>query len=109
MKETLKKISIGLVVLPMLALLVSGTATRGSSAAAQDFDAAATYKAKCAMCHTATASKNFDPAKTDEQMVEAILKGVKGEKPPFMPGYEAKGITPDQAKALTAYMRTLKQ
>jgi mono/diheme cytochrome c family protein len=109
MKELLKKISIGLVVLPLLGVLAVSTATRSSSAAVQDFDATATFKAKCAMCHTATASKNFDPAKTDEQLVEAILKGVKTEKPPAMPSYEAKGVTPDQAKALAAYMRTLKQ
>ncbi len=66
------------------------------------------YKAKCAMCHTATASKFFDPAKTDEHHVQAILKGQKGEKPPFMPGFEAKGMTAETATALVAYMRTLK-
>jgi len=109
MKELLKKISIGLVLLPLLCVLVVSTATRGSSAAAEDFDAAATYKAKCAMCHTATASKNFDASKTDEQLVESILKGVKTEKPPAMPSYEAKGVTPEQAKALATYMRTLRQ
>jgi cytochrome c1 len=36
------------------------------------------------------------------------LKGKKGEKPPYMPGFEAKGMTEDQAKALAAYMRTLR-
>ena len=109
MKEMLKKVSIGLVVLPVLGLLLAGTAARSSSAAVQEFDAATTYKAKCAMCHTATASKFFDPAKTDDQLVEAILKGRKGEKPPFMPSFEAKGITPEQARALAAHMKTLKQ
>jgi len=105
----LKKIAVGLVVLPLLGVMMLNTATSSSAAAPQDFDAAATYKAKCAMCHTATASKNFDPAKTDDQLVESILKGVKSEKPPAMPSYEAKGITPEQAKALAAYMRTLRQ
>src|SRR5215213_5191903 len=110
MKEMLKKVSIGLVVLPVLGLMLASAAAGGSSAAArEEFDAAAVYKAKCAMCHTANASKNFDPAKTDEQLTESILKGVKGEKPPFMPAYEAKGVTPEQAKALAAHMRTLKQ
>jgi hypothetical protein len=71
-------------------------------------DPAAVYKAKCAMCHTPTAGKFFDPAKSDEEHVEIILKGKKGEKPPFMPGYEAKGMTADEAKAMAAYMRTLK-
>ncbi len=71
-------------------------------------DDAATYKAKCAMCHTPTASKFFDPAKADEELVEAVLKGKKGEKPPYMPGFEAKGMTEDEAKALVAFMRTLR-
>lgn len=109
MKDTLKKIAISLVILPLLSVMMLNTVTSKSRAAGEDFDAAATYKARCAMCHTATASKNFDTSKTDEQMVEAILKGVKTEKPPAMPSFEAKGITADQAKALVAHMRSLKQ
>jgi hypothetical protein len=66
------------------------------------------YKAKCAACHTPNASKFFDPAKTEEVHVETILKGRKGEKPPYMPGFEAKGMTADGAKALTAYMKGLR-
>jgi hypothetical protein len=42
-------------------------------------------------------------------MVEAVLKGKKGEKPPNMPAYQEKGITEDQAKALVAHMKSLKQ
>jgi hypothetical protein len=38
-----------------------------------------------------------------------VLKGKKGEKPPNMPGYEEKGINEDQAKALVAHMKSLKQ
>lgn len=110
MKDMLKKIAVSLVIIPVLGLLMLSAGVRGSSAAAvQDFDAAAVYKAKCAMCHTANASKFFDAAKTDDQMVEAILKGVKGEKPPFMPAFEAKGITAEQARALATYMRSIKQ
>jgi mono/diheme cytochrome c family protein len=71
-------------------------------------EAAASYKTKCAMCHTPKAEKFFDPAKTDEQHVEAILKGVKPAKPPAMPGYEAKGMTADEAKALVTFMRSLR-
>jgi mono/diheme cytochrome c family protein len=71
-------------------------------------DPAVTFKAKCAMCHTPTASKFYDPAKTDEEHVAAIMKGRKSEKPPFMPGYEAKGMTEEEAKALAAYMKTLR-
>ncbi|MBK8464755.1 MAG: cytochrome c [Chloracidobacterium sp.] len=77
--------------------------------AAYTFDEpAATYKAKCAACHTPTASKFYDPAKSDEEHVQTILKGKKGAKPPYMPGYEEKGMTADEAKALAGYMKTLK-
>ena len=69
---------------------------------------ATTYKAKCASCHTPTASKFFDPAKSDDEHVQVILKGKKGAKPPYMPGYEEKGMTAEEAKALAVYMRTLK-
>ena len=72
-------------------------------------DPAAVYKAKCAMCHSPKAEKSYDPAKLDEHHTEAILKGVKGAKPPFMPGFEAKGMSTDEAKALAAYMRSLRQ
>ena len=109
MKEMLKKIAVSVILLPLLGAMMINTATSRTRAAGDDFDAAGTYRAKCVMCHTATASKNFDASKTDEQLTEAILKGVKGEKPPFMPGYEAKGITAEQAKALAAYMRSVKQ
>ena len=71
-------------------------------------DAATTYKAKCAACHTPTASKFYDPAKPDDEHVQTILKGKKGEKPPYMPGFEEKGMTADEAKALACYMKTLK-
>ena len=71
-------------------------------------DPAAAYKAKCAMCHGPTAAKAYDPAKPEEAQVETILKGRKGEKPPFMPGYEAKGMTADEAKALNTYMKSLR-
>lgn len=109
MKDTLKKISISLVILPLLTVLMLNTAASKPRAAGEDFDAAGVYKAKCAMCHTATASKFFDTAKTDDQLVEAIMKGMKTEKPPAMPAFEPKGVTAEQAKALAAYMRTLKQ
>jgi hypothetical protein len=38
-----------------------------------------------------------------------VLKGKKAEKPPNMPGYEEKGIIEDQAKALLAYMKSIKK
>ena len=77
-------------------------------ASADDFDAAGTYKAKCFACHGAKAEKKFDATLSDDEMVQAVLKGKKAEKPPNMPGFEEKGITTDQAKALVAYMKSIK-
>jgi hypothetical protein len=45
---------------------------------------------------------------TDEQLVEAILKGKKPEKPPNMPAYGEKGVTAEHAKGLVEYMKQLK-
>jgi len=74
----------------------------------QPSDPAAYYKAKCVVCHGPKAEKRFDPALTDEQYIDAILKGKKPEKPPNMPAYGEKGVTADQAKALLAHMKQLK-
>jgi cytochrome c553 len=74
----------------------------------QSSDTAGYYKAKCVMCHGKNAEKKFDAALTEEQMVEAVLKGKKAEKPPHMPGYADKGVTADQAKALVDHMKQLK-
>lgn len=67
-----------------------------------------TYKTKCVACHGKKAEKKFDTSMSDDQMVEAILKGKKAEKPPNMPAYGAKGVTAEQAKALVDYMKQLK-
>ena len=66
------------------------------------------YKTKCVACHGKKAEKKFDPALTDEQCIEAILKGKKPEKPPNMPAYGEKGVTADQAKALLEHMKQLR-
>lgn len=91
--------------------LVAGSALISAAARAnQDqFDATATYKAKCQACHGAAAEKKFDATVADADLVQAVLKGKKGEKPPNMPGYEEKGINEEQAKALVAYMKSLKK
>jgi len=103
----LKLFAIAFFALPLIALAIFHSGPTVVAAANTD-DPAVTYKAKCAACHTATASKFYDPAKTDEEHVQTILKGKKGEKPPFMPAFETKGMTEDDAKAMAAYMKTLK-
>lgn len=74
----------------------------------QPSDPAAYYKAKCVACHGPKADKRFDASLTDEQYLDAILKGKKPEKPPNMPAYGEKGVTADQAKALLAHMKQLR-
>src|SRR5262245_26404970 len=74
----------------------------------QPSDTTAYYTAKCVMCHGKKAEKKFDASLPDDQLVDIVLKGKKVEKPPNMPGYEAKGVTADQAKALVAHMKQLK-
>ena len=97
-----------LFVLPM-ALAVVSLVTVGMRTNAADFDAAATYKAKCQMCHGPKADKKFDNTKSDEEHLQIILKGKKAEKPPNMPAYEEKGMTADEAKALLELMKSLQQ
>ena len=105
--DRIKLIAIVFFAVPLL-LLAMFKVTPVQVAASMADDPAATYKAKCAACHTPTASKFFDPTHTEETQVQVILKGKKGEKPPYMPAFGEKGITEDDAKALAAYMRTLK-
>ena len=100
----LKKLVAAVIGVPALALALMSSAPAPTNAAVED-DAAGIFKAKCAMCHGQKAEKSFDAAKAEEQHVEAILKGIK----PKMPAYESKGITAEQAKALVAYMKSLRQ
>jgi len=95
----------------VVAMLVAGFALISAAARAnqEQFDAAATYKGKCVACHGPKAEKKFDTTLSDADLVQAVLKGKKVEKPPNMPAYEEKGITEEQAKALVAHMKSLKQ
>src|SRR5678816_12753 len=95
--------------LPVLALTVFYRPTPVSAVAPALGDPAATYKAKCAMCHTAKAEKFYDPAMAQDQQIEAVLKGKKAEKPPNMPAFEPKGMTADEAKELVEYMQGLRK
>jgi mono/diheme cytochrome c family protein len=105
--KTLKMMTLAIVA----AMLVAGFAliSAGARANQEQFDAAATFKAKCVACHGAAAEKKFDTAIADADLVQIVLKGKKPEKPPNMPSYEEKGITEDQAKALVAHMKSLKK
>lgn len=82
--------------------------TAAPARTATDDDTAGLYKSKCFACHGATAEKKFDATKPDADLIQTVLKGKKMEKPPSMPGYEEKGITADQAKALVEFMKSQK-
>jgi mono/diheme cytochrome c family protein len=71
-------------------------------------DTAGYYKGKCVVCHGKKAEKKFSASLSDDELVQIVLKGKKAEKPPPMPGYEGKGVTAEQAKALVAHMKELK-
>jgi mono/diheme cytochrome c family protein len=92
-----------------IALAVAAVVVAGPKPKRHQFDPAATYKSKCVGCHGAKAEKKFDTTKTDDDLVQIILKGKKPEKPPNMPEYETKGITADQARLLLTHMRSLGQ
>ncbi len=100
--------AVAIVILPLLAMAFLSPAPAPARTLPQDFDAAATFKAKCAMCHGQKAEKKFDAAKADDALAATVLKG-KDDVMPKMPGYEAKGITAEQANALVAYMKSLRQ
>ena len=106
-KNRIKLLVTAVLLVPMLAVAAFYNNQVGAFKRADD-DAAAVYKTKCAACHSPKAEKNYDPAMPEADQVQIILKGKKGEKPPFMPGYEAKGMTEDQAKALAQYMKSLR-
>ena len=74
----------------------------------EQFDAGATYKSKCVACHGQKAEKKFDASLPDQELVDIVMKGKKPEKPPNMPAYGEKGVTPEQAKALVDHMKQLK-
>ncbi len=91
------------------ALVVAGAFLIVSTPArATDDDTAALYNTKCKMCHGATAEKKVDKTKADDALIQTVLDGKTAEKPPNMPAFKDKGLTPDQAKALVAYMKSLK-
>jgi mono/diheme cytochrome c family protein len=103
----IKVFATALVILPAIGVVVFNSGPVKAVSTTAD-DAAADYKAKCAACHSPTASKFFDPSVKDEELVQFVLKGKKGEKPPYMPAFESKGMTEEQAKALVGYMKGLR-
>jgi len=101
----MKKFAAVLIGVPLVATLLMVSVPARS---ASDDDVAALYNTKCKMCHGATAEKKMDKTKADDALVQVVLDGKTAEKPPNMPAFKEKGITPEQAKALVDYMKSLK-
>jgi mono/diheme cytochrome c family protein len=106
--RTIKIITVTAIIAALF-IIAAMASVAARSKGEDQFDAAGLYKTKCQACHGATAEKKFDTAKPDAEHVQTILKGKKAEKPPNMPGFEDKGVTEDQAKALLAHMKSLRQ
>jgi mono/diheme cytochrome c family protein len=106
--KRINTIPIGIASLLLLTLIFGLFVIARAQGEAQPSDPAAFYKAKCVACHGPKAEKKFDASLTDEQYIDAILKGKKPEKPPNMPAYGEKGVTAEQAKALLEHMKQLR-
>ena len=104
--KRIKTLPIGIASLLLFVLVLFGIVR--AQGEVQPSDPAAFYKAKCVACHGPKAEKKFDASLTDEQYIDAILKGKKPEKPPNMPAYGEKGVTAEQAKGLLDHMKQLR-
>jgi len=74
-------------------------------------DGAATYKAKCAACHGPEGQGKVGPAVkgtslTDAQIADLLTKGNDAKKVPHKKA--VAGLTDDDAKAVAAFVKTLK-
>src|SRR5712691_4875189 len=75
----------------------------------QSFDPKAYYKLNCAECHGSEAEKRFNPDLPESQMIDSILNGAKAENTRDMPAFAEKGIDEQRAKALIAYMKSIRE
>jgi mono/diheme cytochrome c family protein len=74
-------------------------------------DGAATYKAKCAACHGSEGQGKVAPALkgsslSADQIADLLVKGDDGKKPPHKKAMS--GLSADDAKAVAAFVKTLK-
>lgn len=108
-KFTTSKIVLVVAVFAFFGVAIAGSMTKSSApVVSNDDDIVTLYKTKCGACHGPTAAKAYDPEMPMEEQVEAILKGKKGAKPPYMPAFENKGIDTEKATALAEYMKQLR-
>jgi cytochrome c5 len=109
--KALKRFGVGLTAAFVFGLLMLIPITTQRATATQEVTAdkpADFYNAKCKMCHGPKAEKKFNAELPEAEMIDAVLKGKKAEKPPHMPEYGTKGVTAEQAKGLIDHMKSLK-
>lgn len=107
MKLSIKGMKLAVIAtMSALALAMMFTVQAATRTEAAD-DAAATYTAKCKMCHGANAEKAFDASKAEADHVKAILEGAASAEGKKMPAF--KSLNEETAKALVAHMKSLKQ
>lgn len=74
-------------------------------------DGAAAYKTKCASCHGPEGQGKIGPAVkgislSQEQVTDLLTKGEEAKKAPHKKGIS--GLSPDDAKGVAEYVKTLK-
>ena len=94
---------------PLILLVMTLCLTLALPVLAQE--GAATYKAKCAMCHGAEGQGKVGPALkgislSADQIAELLTKGNEAKKPPHKKGLS--GLSDADAKAVAEYVKTLK-
>lgn len=108
MKLSIKQMKLTVITsMSALALGLAFTVSPVTRAEGAADDAAATFTAKCKMCHGANAEKSFDAAKADADLVKTILEGATSAEGKKMPAF--KSLNEDAAKALVAHMKSLKK
>jgi len=95
----------------LMALLIVISLSLSLALPAFAADGAATFKAKCAMCHGPEGQGKIGPALkgtslTADQIVDMLTKGNDAKKPPHKK--PLSGLSSDDAKAVADFVKTLK-
>jgi len=95
----------------LIVLLLVVAVTMSVALPAFAADGAATYKAKCAACHGPDGQGKVGPAVkgtalTADQINDLLTKGNDAKKAPHKKA--VAGVTPEDAKAVADYVKTLK-
>jgi mono/diheme cytochrome c family protein len=95
----------------LLALLLVVTLSASLALPAYAQDGAATFKAKCSMCHGPNGEGKIGPklqgtAVPADQIVDMLTKGNDAKKAPHKK--PLSGLSADDAKSVAAFVKTLK-